>query len=158
VNISHSQVTYADGSSYESSTGSGTIYPIWQHTFSNLNWVVAGGATYNFAVWGAVQNANQIPGDPFYGTWFTHMSNAGTGGNTQDGANDGYLLFCCRSSLAATGSPTAQNPSALTPPEFDKGADVNVLIDADPIATPEPATMSLLAVGLVGIAWRLRRR
>jgi hypothetical protein len=150
ANITHQRVQYANGEDYEG--GFLSYFPIWMHTFSNLNWIVEGGSTWEFGVWGTGRTL-----DPFtsYGFWFNHMSNGSASGVPQDMSDGEYLVF----NLGDPNTPAfVENP--FLSGAWDKGSDMNVLIFATPFTTavPEPGTMGLLAAGAVLLAVRFKRR
>ena len=96
--ITHTPVTYADGSDYQGS--SGTALQLWQNDFTHLDLPVDGGQTVYFAVDGTTSS--------YY--WFNHASNAALSGSTQDGA-DGHWVAWAKSDLSTpnlcdSGAPT----------------------------------------------------
>jgi hypothetical protein len=148
-NIAHERVRYANGEDYEG--GFFDYYPVWMHTFSNLNWIVPGGSAHEFGVWGTGRNP-----DPFtsYGFWFNHMSNGSGSGVPQDLADGAYLVF----NLGDPAAPAfAEDP--FQGATWDKGSDMNVLIFATPVApVPEPGTLALFAAGAALLAVVVKRR
>lgn len=145
--ITSRQVQYSNGSDYEAG---GYPYPIWEHTFSNLNWNVTGGDVIEFAVWG--QGINQ-DSDTLYGYWFNHMSNAALNGAPFLQFSNSYLVF----DFGGMSNPAfARNP--LTVGLWDKGADMNIVINASPNNVPEPGTIGLMTAGLGLLVLATRRR
>ena len=137
-NISFTQVNYPGGTTNYQGT-SGTLYPLMEATFSNLNYVVQGGVTYNFGV-------NGTGGT---GLWYNHASNAGLSGTTQDGA-DGNLLVFDTSNLSYV-AVWDSNGSG-----WDKSSDINVRITGAPV--PIPGALVLFGSGLLGLVGIGRKR
>ncbi|MBV9507541.1 MAG: PEP-CTERM sorting domain-containing protein [Acidobacteriia bacterium] len=159
-NDTHTNVTYIDGQNYQSA--SGTQFPLWENTFSNLDLTLLGGVTYEFAVWGLGWYNNDTPCtsdfqcmDPSdgYGYWYNEFSNALLSGRIEQGADNFYLSFVT-SDLAAPQAAinAAQNGVAGVP------VDQNIVITGAALAVPEPATYGVVAAGLLAIGLFSRRR
>ena len=146
-NIMHRSVTYSNGETYES-TGGGTFYPLWEHTFSNLNFWLMPGAVFEFAVNGT---GTSVDPNTLYGYWFNHFTNAARAGNFQRDADGRYLVFDLQN---PTGPAFERDP--LDAGLWDKRADMNVRIVFEAAPVPEPASLVLVGAGL-SAAWLLRR-
>jgi hypothetical protein len=98
----------------------GRALRIWQIDFGGLALPVAGGATYNFGVWGI---GRAVPGqaDKTF-EWFNHASNASLSGVHQDGADGLLRLF------DGTGKPQGDFNGEGN--GWDKGADLNIQVFA----------------------------
>lgn len=131
TNITFTQVNYPGGTNNYQGT-SGTLYPLMETTFNNLNYMVQGGVTYNFGV-------NGTGGS---GLWYNHASNAGLSGTTQDGA-DGKILVFDTSNLSYVALFDSNGNG------WDKSSDINVRIDGAPV--PIPGAVWLLGSGLLGL-------
>lgn len=136
-NITHSFVTYADGVTATYEGWGGGVYGIAQTVFSNLNLVIDGGVTYYFGV----------DGDQY--EWWSHASNADLSGTTQQGADGKYLVFDKNDLGAVLVVDSTGNG-------WDKSSDINVRITGE--AVPEPATLALASMALLGLAAARRRR
>jgi hypothetical protein len=136
--ISHSFVTYADGTtSTYFATNAGFPFPIAQTTFSNLNLTVDGGDIYDFG----------IAAEGNFG-WFGHASNAALGGVAAAGADGLYRVF------DSTGVFQGSIDSSLV--GWDKSSDINVQIRGQ--AIPEPASLGIFGMLAVLGASIYRRR
>lgn len=125
--ITLSRTAYADGTGYQ--TGSGTYWQLWQVDFTDLDWVVDGGARQTFAVAATVR-----PGVD--DLWFMEASNAARSGTAQDGADDRYRKW------SADGT-SSQIVDAFAAGLDNKPSDFNVQVFAHqsvppPTATPTP--------------------
>ncbi len=141
-NISHTYVTYSDGTTYE---GNGNIfYPICQTTFSGLDFVVQGGVDYYFGVLGTGP-----------GGWWAHASNAALSGSPQQGSDNKYLEF--NTDDLNTGDSDSVIVWDSNGNGWDKSSDINVVVTGSQV--PEPATIIVWSLlGLVGYGvWRRRR-
>ncbi|HEY0184583.1 MAG TPA: PEP-CTERM sorting domain-containing protein [Rhodopila sp.] len=139
ANISISSATYVGGVSYQSVGGSPRN--MFEVDFTGLDIQAAAGTTISFGVDGLGVD------DP---SWFTHASNAALSGSPQDGA-DGLMMCYARSGAAATSCGVYDSNGD----GWDKSSDLNVQVFAD---VPEPASMALLATGVLGIGTIRRRR
>jgi hypothetical protein len=162
ANILHRRVQYDNGQNLElyDTVPTGIFYPVWQNVFTGLDWRVKGGEAVEFGVWGTGATLDPLSG---YGYWFNHMSNRLLSGNLQSGADNGYLVY----DFANLGGPALfRNPSlgggvdinGSPVPLWDKGADMNILIIADPLAIPEPGSIALTGIGLAAVALLARKR
>ena len=144
--ITHTYVTYpgTEVALYQGNESS--FYPIAQTTFGGLNYVVEGGVTYNFGV----------KGDG--ALWWNHASNAPLSGVRQDGADGRYLEFNTENLalVAVWDSAPCAGDAAEHCGGWDKSSDINVAIEGH--AVPEPATLTLLGLGLAGVVRAARRR
>lgn len=146
--ITHRQVQYQTGEDYEGVGTPGVYYPIWEHTFSGLNWTVPGGKALDFAPWGVGANPDPLT---FYGYWFNHVSNRLLSGVPQLLAYNGIWIHDF-----ATPDQSGFRRDVGVAGLWDKGADMNLIVFAR--AVPEPQTYALMAAGLAAlIAYRSRR-
>jgi hypothetical protein len=148
-NITHTNVQYAGNQDYEGFGSPGSFFPLWENTFSNLNMVLLGGVTYEFAVWGLGHPDTQDP-NSLYGYWFNEYS-GGLSGGVQTQADGLFWKFDANNPMAA-GSPIDAKDAGLGP----KSVDLNVLITG--VGVPEPATFGLLGLGLIGLGYFGRRK
>jgi len=150
-NIEHTLIQYLTDDDFEAVGSPGNFYPVWATTFSNLNWIVAGGTLYEYAV----QGVGVAPdAQNFYGYWFSHASNAFVGGNIQLSADGRFRIFDATNPNAAS---AVVNP--ITAGLWDKTADMNILMDIDVVGgIPEPSTWAMMSIGLAGAFLASRRR
>jgi hypothetical protein len=156
---SFAPVTYDNGQGYWNPTR-GIFQPIFELTFSNLNWTVQGNTLYNFAVEGFgtgatlslhasnACNATDPVNDPF------NCDGPGLSNSQQDAPDGAFLVF--------TGPPLT-GPYTLQGSFYsgfdglwDKDSDINVRITGEVI--PEPSTFILIGFGLGAVAYYRRRR
>jgi hypothetical protein len=122
-NITHTPVTYSDGSNYQGTSGS--FRQIWQNDFKTPGLTVNGGQTYYFGVDGATSS--------YY--WFNHASNAALSGSPQQGA-DGKWIAWAKSDLATPNLCDSGAPSGgVCDGGWDKSSDINVQVFASQVAT-----------------------
>ena len=127
ANITHTPVTYADGSNYQAQGGS--YRQIWQNDFKNLGMVVSGGQKYYFAV----------DGTPYAYFWFNHASNAALSGSTQQGSDNRYVAWA-KADLLTPNPCDSNGPFAgICDGGWDKSTDINVQVFASQVATDKNA-------------------
>lgn len=136
-------VTYSDGSAYQRSSGPFT--QIYQLDFS-LNQVLSGATTYQFFLDGpsAANSAAYA---------FLHSSNAALSGSTQQGADNQYLWA---QGAVAGGAVTFGGTIDSNGDGWDKSSDGNVQVFGTQ-AVPEPATLTLVGLGFLGVGTRKLR-
>ena len=114
-----------------------------------VNFLLAPGETYSFFLDGAGSAAagqgTSVP--------FAHASNAGLSGSPQDGADD--LILYARILDGILDPLNVGGINTAVGGWWDKSSDLNVQVFGN--AIPEPATLSLLGFGLLGLA-AIRRR
>jgi len=149
VSVSYQRVAYnINNLNYDTLNGPPPAYfPIFAVTFSNLDLTVNSGVTYDLGFNGLSPNQHLDTG---FGVWFMSYSNAVLSGGTQDG-NNTYL----RCSYTALDGPCFVEDPKLDG-SWNKGADLN--IDIQGTITPEPSTLALLGIGLIGVAWLKKGR
>ena len=177
--ISALNMTYSNGQGFEDPNNQGSFFPLWQLSFSGLDLNLAAGVTYDFAVTGlgyypggpalpaacanddsAGEDCMMNP-DTGYGYWYNEYSNPGlSGSNQSDSGLDSYLR--CSYDDSYDGLPSTQPclvSDPLTDGNWNKGADMNVELDGTfASSVPEPATIGLFGIGLVGLALVRRKR
>jgi PEP-CTERM motif len=164
-NITDTNVTYANGQNYEGDGTPGTYYPLWETTFSNLNFTAQAGVQYQFVVWGFGWNTMCTTIDfqcmdptSLYGYWFNEYSSPLLSGRFEQGATGSYLSFVNFENTQIC--PTVSACDGLSPqplqPQNAAGntvaVDENVIIDGygvNLVSTPEPGTGALAGLGLV---------
>jgi hypothetical protein len=137
-------VTYANGQGYWNPV-QGIFQPIFELTFTNLNWAVSANTLYDFAVEGVGLNGHLLS---------LHASNAALSASRQDGFDEFFLGF--------TGTPLtgpyrldyAWGSDPMWDDLWDKDSDINVRITGTPV--PEPSSFGLLGLG-IGVLVYFRR-
>lgn len=159
---SFTPVTYDNGLSFWNASR-GVYQPIFELTFSNLNWQVMAGLLYDFAVEGttvdggdfllSLHASNACEFDP----GFNACEGAPGLSETRQDAPDGALLEFETAGLdqyallyAWYSHPGLQNL-------WDKSNDINVRLTSM-AAVPEPSTFALLGLGFGALAYFRRRR
>jgi hypothetical protein len=146
-NITHEEAPYRrDVTAYQSTDpGSPDVYyPLWQNTFDSLNLVLSTGVDYQFAVWGTNPNADPTT---LYGYWFNQYSNAFLSGAREDNKSGEYLR-CNANDLSA---PCFVEDPSLDQ-TWDKGANLNMIIDSFVTATPEPSSFAMPLTAILALA------
>jgi hypothetical protein len=144
-NVVISQVTYADGSSYQGS--SGNSIDIWQVDFL-LNWQVDGNTTYSFFV-GDTPTALNTSLYPPGVSPFLSASNAALGGAPAQGSDN--LIHDI--GWNGSGVQTYETWNSLGN-GWDKPSDINVQI----FATPEPSSILFLGTVVFFVGSLARRK
>jgi len=147
------QVSYSGAvtpeNSYEGDGTPGMYYPLWETTFGNLGLSLAPG-DYQFAINGT--GADPDP-DTGYGFWYNSFVNGPLSGTPQSDTSGTYL----RCSYADLSGPCfVENP--LADGSWNKGANMNIEVDGSIVSSPEPPSLSMLWVGLLGVGWLAWRR
>ena len=133
-------VTYANGQTYQGQ--SGAFYPIYKVDFTGLNLAEAPG-TYAFGVSGFSDSGLTTP--------YLSASNGPLSGSTQTGDDGIVYAFGASGNMdVADGYPWASIGG------WDKSSDINVQVDGT--AIPEPASLTILGLGLAGLGAVLRRK
>lgn len=121
-NITHTAVTYADGSNYQAQDGSSR--QLWQNDFTNLNQTVQGGTTYYVGIDGTSSSY----------LWFNHASNAALSGSPQQGADDKYVTWS-KSDLSTPTFCDSNGAISGCNGGWDKSSDINLQVFAHQVAT-----------------------
>lgn len=141
-NVTVSNVTYAtSGADYQGSGGG--FLNIWQIDFENLGFYTGG--QFLFSLGGVPVGEDDAV--------FSHASNAALSGTPQQGSDNQYRWFAGTAddtSITAGGFIDSQGNG------WDKSSDINIQVFATDV--PAPATLGLLAAGLLGFAGAARRR
>jgi hypothetical protein len=165
-NITDTNLKYANGQNY---AGDGTCppcsyYPLWETTFSNLDFTAQVGVQYQFVVWGFGWNKMCSTTDfqcmdptTGYGYWYNEYS-SGAAGSYLSFVNFENKQLCPTVSACDGLSPEPVQPQDA----FGNTVDVHedVIIKGNPVVTPEPGTRALAGLGLVLFAclsWRRRK-
>ncbi|MHB1173549.1 MAG: PEP-CTERM sorting domain-containing protein [Sulfuriferula sp.] len=138
-----SGATYADSSLYQGS--SGRFIDMHQIDFA-VSILLAPGQTYDFFHDGTGNGNYVIP--------FVHASNAPLSGSPQDGAN-GLMLYA--NVVGGVFDPLSVGTWNSLGDGWDKPSDVNVQAFGT-TTVPEPATLALFGLGLVGLGFSRRRK
>lgn len=145
--MTHQEVPYRKNVTAYQSTDPGSpdaYYPLWQNTFNSLDLVLSTGVDYQFAVWGTNPNADPTT---LYGYWFNSYSNAFLSGAREDNKSGEYLR-CNANDLSA---PCFEEDPRVDQ-TWDKGANLNMVIDGSVTATPEPASFIFPLTGILAVA------
>lgn len=132
-------VKYADDQTYQGYSGANRT--IFQIDFTINQDITAG--KYYFFLKGLRDNNNNA---------FLHASNADLSGSNQDGADDLFQWL----KLDATGGILAIQSWDSYGDGWDKSSDANIQVFGSVV--PEPATMLLFGLGLLGVAGIGRRK
>ena len=121
-NITHTPVTYADGSNYQGTSGS--LLQIWQNDFKNLGLVINGGQKYYFAADGTTASS----------FWFNHASNAALSGSPQQGADNKWIAWAKSDLTTPNQCDSGAASGGVCDGGWDKSSDINVQIFASQVA------------------------
>jgi hypothetical protein len=147
-NVLATRVQYSDVA--EKDYQSSRYWTIVRLDFTNLDLTYAAGTTVQFGL-----HATGIPGDgdDQFDIAFLHAYNGALSGLPPGSGDDRFRRF--EQSVDGSTATFVSTLDSNAPGFWDKSSDINVQVNATPV--PEPATMSLLGLGLAGIAG-LRRR
>lgn len=149
--ISISRVQYSGGGTeldYQGSSGG--YLQIFQIDW-DVDMVLAAGSEVAFGVDGLSANDDQF--------WFNHASNKDLSGTPQQYADD--LMHVYDSDVAYLGSFDSDRSSTagtLFNGGWDKSSDINVQVFGTLEAVPEPMSIALMGLGLIGMGAVRRRR
>jgi hypothetical protein len=172
-NITDTNTTYYNGQSYEGD-GTGVLYPLWETTFSNLNFTAQAGVQYQFVVWGfgwntacSTMDFQCMDPNTEYGYWFNEYSVPFLSGRREQDPTGYYLQYVNFANSQLCPDPSTCNgaPSNSTLGQDLNGNNTlrvnqNVIIEGygvDPVSTPEPGTRTLIGLGFVLFACLSRR-
>jgi len=153
-NVQITNVTYADGSTYQGSSGS--FINLYQVDFQ-LNWAVTANTTYYFFVGGTPTTLNSTLYNPIFGgpiSPFLSASNALLSGSPQQGADNLDWEIAYTDTPYGFGSIDSFDSADPTLGIWDKSSDINVQI----YGTPEPTSILLLGTAALIAASLARRR
>jgi hypothetical protein len=175
ANITDTNITYANGQNYEGDGTPGSYFPLWQTTFSNLNFTAQAGVQYQFVVWGFGWYNNDTPCtttdfqcmDPNtgYGYWYNEYSNPLNSGQKEQGATGYYLQYVNFMNPQICPTPSACDGAASNAAlGYDANGNAvpvnqNVIIQGYGVgvALPEPASCALAGLGLIVFACLSRK-
>lgn len=141
ANITISSATYADGSTYQSTSGS--YLPMYQIDYGNLNLSAASGQSFAFGSIGT----SSVNNGGYYG-WFNHASNAALGGSQADGADGLIEEFYFNGNYVDTYNSLGNG--------WDKSSDINVQVFAQ--AVPEPSELGFIGFAGLSLLGAIRKR
>ncbi|MDN6318187.1 MAG: PEP-CTERM sorting domain-containing protein [Marinobacter sp.] len=162
ANVSIRRALY-QGSEFDYQGSSENYLQTYEVTLSNLGLILDGGTTYQFGT--ECRGSNETNANGNFTTCFLHGANQDLAGSPQQGSDDYFRVFSVGDDLSqpASFAGTYNSDRNGTPGTaggggWDKPADMNIQVFGSAVAVPEPSSLGILSLGLIGLGLSRQRR